>query len=125
MSLNIRPIVSALLRSWAGPALVAAQVAITLAVLANAVYVVKQRIDKIGRPTGLDIRNIFVIHSQSVSQKYQHEATIRADLDYLRSRPGVVAVTTISFPPLGGDGDTVGVMLKPDDQKHAVGTHYY
>ena len=125
MSLNVRPIVSALLRTWAGPALVAAQVAVTLAVLANALYVVKQRIDKIGRPTGMDVENIFVIRSQGVTPKYAHAATIQADLAYLRGRPGVVAVTTMSYPPFGGEGDTIGVMLQLGDQKHAVGTHYY
>jgi putative ABC transport system permease protein len=125
MSLNVRPIISALLRAWTGPVLVAAQVAITLAVLANALYVVKQRIDKIGRPTGMDVPNIFVIHSQGVTDKFALEPTIRADLAWLRAQPGVVAVTSMGYPPLGGDGDTIGVMLQPNDQKHAVGTHYY
>ncbi len=125
MNLNVRPILSALLRNWAGPALVAAQVAVTLAVLTNAFYVVKQRIDKIGRPTGMDVANIFVVHSQGVTDRYAHEATIRADLAYLRGQAGVLAVTTMDYPPLGGEGNTVGVMLHPGDQKHAVGTHYY
>src|SRR5581483_11180209 len=125
MILNVRPIISALLRSLAGPTLVAAQIAITLTVLANALYVVKQRIDRIGRPTGMDVPNIFVVHSQGVTERYVHEASIRADLIALRAHPGVLAVTTMDYPPLGGEGDTVGVMLQPDDQKHAVGTHYY
>jgi len=125
MSLNVRPIVSALLRNWTGPVLVAAQVAITLAVLVNALYIVKLRIEKIGRPSGMDIQNIFVVRNVGVSEKYAHEATIRADLAYLRGTPGVLAVTTMDYVPLSGHGNVVGVMLKPDDQRHAVGTHYY
>jgi putative ABC transport system permease protein len=125
MSLNIRPIISALLRNWAGPVLVAAQVAIALAVVANAVYIVKQRIDKIDRPTGMDVQDIFVIRSDGVTDNYAHEATIRADLAYLRGQPAVVAVTTMDYAPLSGDGNSIGVMLQPDDQRHAVGTGYY
>ena len=54
MSIPFRPIVSALLRNRTGALLVALQIAIALAVLVNAVYIVKQRVDKIGRPTGMD-----------------------------------------------------------------------
>ncbi len=50
----MRPILSALLRNRTGAVLVAIQIAIALAVLVNAVYIVKQRVDKIGRPTGMD-----------------------------------------------------------------------
>jgi putative ABC transport system permease protein len=125
MSLNVRPIISALLRAWTGPVLVAAQVAITLAVVVNALYVVKQRIDKIDRPTGMDVHDIFVIRSEGVAENFAHVATIRADLAYLRSQPAVVAVTTMDYAPLGGEGNSIGVMLQPDDQRHGVATGYY
>ena len=49
MSLDLRPTLSALLRNRTGAVLVAAQVAIALAVLANAAYIVVQRIEKINR----------------------------------------------------------------------------
>ena len=61
MSLNLRPILSALLRNRTGALLVAIQISIALAVLVNAVYIVKQRVDKIGRPTGMDDANIVVV----------------------------------------------------------------
>jgi putative ABC transport system permease protein len=123
--LNVRPIISALCRSWTGPLLVAAQIALTLAVLVNAIYIVKQRLEKIGRPTGIDVGNIFVIRSAGITDKFAHEATIRADLAYLRSVPGVVAVTPIDFPPLSDRGNRLGVMLKANDQAHGVRTNYY
>ena len=47
----MRPILSALLRNRTGAVLAAIQIAIALAILVNAVYIVKQRADKIGRPT--------------------------------------------------------------------------
>jgi putative ABC transport system permease protein len=125
MSLDVRPILSALLRNWTGPALVASQIAITLAVLVNALYIVEQRIARIGQRSGTDIDNIFVIRSVGISDKYAHEASIRADLAYLRSVPGVVAATAMNYFPLGGDGDRFGAMLKPDDQTHAVGSFYF
>jgi putative ABC transport system permease protein len=123
--LNVRPILSALSRSWTGPLLVAAQIALTLAVLVNAIYIVRQRLEKIGRPTGIDVANIFVIRSTGITHNFAHEATIRADLAYLRGMPGVMAVTPIDFPPLSDRGNRPLVMLKANDQAHGIKTNYY
>jgi putative ABC transport system permease protein len=114
-----------MLRNWTGPVLVAAQISITLAVLINAVYIVKQRIDRIGRPSGIDVENIFVIRSAGINERYVHEAAMRADLAYLRGVPGVIAAAPTSSVPLYGRGDRVGLMLKPNDEAHSVITHFY
>src|SRR5262249_34358393 len=121
----MKPIIAALLRNWTGPALVAAQIAITLAVLVNALYIVKQRIDKIGEPAGVDVENIFVVRSVGITDHYAHEAAIQTDTAYLRSIPGVIAVTAMDYFPLGGEGNRFGAMLKADDQTHAVGSTYF
>ena len=91
MSLNVRPILSALLRNRTGAVLVAMQIAIALAVLVNAVYIVKQRIEKIGRPTGIDVPNIFVVSSAGFTDRLPPGASIEEDLAYLRGVPGVIA----------------------------------
>ena len=110
MSLHLRPIVSALLRNRTGAVLVAIQVSIALAVLVNAVYIVKQRIDKIGRPTGMDTANILVVSSSGFARDYDYVAAIRADLAYLRGLNAVVAVTALNSIPLsnGGSASTLG-----------------
>jgi len=51
--MEIRPILSALLRQKTGPLLVAIQVAISLAILANALFIVSQRIATADRPSGV------------------------------------------------------------------------
>ena len=60
MNLNVRPILSALLRNRTGAVLVAMQIAIALAVLVNALYIVMQRIEKMRLPTGIDVDNVLV-----------------------------------------------------------------
>ena len=119
------PLIAALLRNWLGPSLVALQIAIVLAVLVNAMYVVQQRVERIGRPTGIDVENTFAIRSLGFTPRYLHAATIREDLDFLRAAPDVVAATAMDYVPLSGSGNTIGVMLQQDDQKNAVGTSYY
>jgi len=114
LSLELRPILSALLRNRTGAVLVAVQVAIALAVLVNALYIVVQRVEKIGRPTGIDERNLLVIMSQAFTDRYQEVPSIREDLAYLRSVPGVVAATAISAVPLSGSGSAGSLRARPD-----------
>src|SRR3984893_19544259 len=104
MSLHLRPIVSALLRNRTGAVLVAIQVSIALAVLVNAVYIVKQRVDKVGRPTGMDIANILVVSSSGFTRDYDYVAAIRDDLAYVRGVSGVIAATPINSVPLSNAG---------------------
>ena len=112
---NIRPIASALWRNRTGAMLVAFQIAIGLAVLVNAVYVVKQRVDKINRPHGLDTENIFVVTSTGFGADFDYEASWREDIAYLRGLPGVVAATLTSSIPLSGSGSSSGFMAQPGE----------
>ena len=70
MSLNIRPLLSALKRNPTGALLVALQVAITLAVLVNAAWIVHQRIEKIEQPTGINTRDTFVLVVSGSSKQF-------------------------------------------------------
>ncbi|MGH8266012.1 MAG: ABC transporter permease, partial [Steroidobacteraceae bacterium] len=106
MNLHIRPILSALLRNRTGAVLVALQVAIALAVLVNALYIVMQRIEKMGRPTGMDVDNIFVVQSAGFTQRFDLKSSIQEDLAYLRGLPGVIAATPINAIPLSGGGSS-------------------
>src|SRR5262245_2628861 len=53
INLEIRPILLAIVRNKTAPLLVAMQVAISLALLTNALYVVKLRLESAARPSGL------------------------------------------------------------------------
>lgn len=116
MSLHLRPIVSALLRNRTGAILVAIQIAIALAVLVNAVYIVKQRVDKMGRPTGMDIANIFVVSSSGFSNGYDNVAALRDDLAYLRGVSGVIAATSVNSVPLSQSGSATTLTNRPNDR---------
>jgi putative ABC transport system permease protein len=115
MNLNARPILSALLRNRTGALLVAMQIAIALAVLVNALYIVVQRIETINRPTGIDVDNIFVVQSAGFTQHYNEAAAIHEDLAYLRGLPGVRAATVINAIPLSNGGDGELLLTRPDE----------
>jgi putative ABC transport system permease protein len=125
MNLNIGPIVSALLHNRVGPLLVALQIAVALAVLVNCVYIAKQRVEKMSRPSGLDVENIIVVKSLGFAKDFDHAAAIREDLAYLRSVEGVRAATPTShFPIAGGVYDDV-LAAQPDQETLQKLADYY
>ena len=124
---NLRPIASALWRKRTGAILVAFQIAIGLAVLVNAVYVVKQRVEKIGRPTGMDTANMIWVASAGFAKAYDYDASWREDIATLRGLPGVKAASLFSNIPLSGGGSSNGFQPRPGEvtRKDAVEGNNY
>ena len=56
--MEIRPILSSMLRNKTAPLLIAAQVALTLAIVCNALYIIRDRLATAARPTGADEQNL-------------------------------------------------------------------
>lgn len=121
MSLHVRPILSALMRNRTGAVLVAMQVAIALAVLVNALYIVVQRAEKMRRPTGIDVDNVMVIASAGFTDRFQTVPSIQEDLGWLRSLPGVVAASVTGAIPLSDGGSNQPLVTTPG----AHGNEYY
>jgi len=105
--MEIRPILSALLRNKTGGLLVAIQVALSLAILANALSVVQLRMTVMQRPSGIaDETSVFFItsrpvmpasHAEQIAQQLRDSAT-------LRGLAGVLAVAKINSAPLSQSG---------------------
>jgi putative ABC transport system permease protein len=99
--MEIRALLSAMWRSRVGPVLVAAQVAITLAVVVNVAYIVQLRLANISQPTGVDLDNMFWVVSTAYTPDFNVPAAIPADLTWLQSLPGVVAAANSNLIPQG------------------------
>lgn len=116
MSLNIRPVLSALSRNRTGALLVALEIAIALAVMVNAAWIVAQRFQQIEAPSGIDIHDTFAIGVGALSSHSELPAAERQDLAYLRSLPGVIAATVTSSVPLSRYGQGTGLSATPGQQ---------
>ncbi len=124
---ELRPIFSALMRNKLGPILVAIQVALSLAILANAIYIVNLRLDVAARPSGIgnegEVFRVYVSnqalggHEDQVVMQKREAATIRAV-------PGVVSVArTSSFPvSRSGNNTSVSIDRKQDVASAVTGT---
>jgi putative ABC transport system permease protein len=117
--MQFRPIISAMRRNKVGAVLIAVQMAITLAILCNALFIIQQRIALSKRPTGADEANVVVMTHQWVGSPTDISARQAGDLAALRSLPGVQDAYATNSVPLSDGGSTTGVSLHPD-QKSAT-----
>ena len=124
--MEIRPILSALLRSKTGAFLIAAQVALTLAILGNAIYIVQDRLAIAARPTGADEANTFYIRFYGFRDGIDVPAMLDADLAMMRAMPGVEAVATANMAPLTQSGWNLSVQPNSnDDAVESTNTAFY
>src|SRR6185503_20095668 len=123
--MEIRPILSAMLRNKTGAILVGLQIALTLAVVANSVFIIMQRVEKIGRPPGIDSDNLIFVQSYGFGPNYNQRETVRSDLDTIRALPGVVSASTINGIPLSGGGSATNLGPTAEREKQTVNANYY
>ncbi len=102
--MEIRPILSTILRNRLGAILVAAQIAVTMAVLCNASFLALDRLQTMLRPTGLDVENTFTVDTINFGDGFDYRAETLLDLAAMEAIEGVRSVTTINSIPLSGGG---------------------
>jgi putative ABC transport system permease protein len=126
--MEIRPIFSALMRNKTGPILVALQVALSLAILANALHIVNERRGLAARPSGMDDEHaVFRIQVRTLGNQTpeQELADIKRQSDVLRAVGGVAAVAQVSQMPMSTSGSNTSLALDPRQPKEsAVGSIY-
>ncbi|NHZ77747.1 FtsX-like permease family protein [Massilia sp. CCM 8695] len=110
--MEIRPILSALLRSKTGAILVALQVAISLAILTNALHIVNVRQAVAARPSGIaDEANVVHIKVRHLVEGSHQEQLARqqAETRALRAIGGVLSTAFANQAPMSQSGWTTGL----------------
>jgi putative ABC transport system permease protein len=110
------PILSAMRRNKMGALIIVVQTAITLAILCNSIFIIRQRLDLSDRPSGTQEADIFTIANQWVGQPSDLSSRAQADLAALRSVPGVIDAYISNSYPLSNGGSDDGVSLEPTDR---------
>jgi putative ABC transport system permease protein len=119
ISIPVRPIVSSLIRHKAGVFIMACQVALTLAIVANVIFIITQRVALILQPSGIDEANIVIVDNHWVGPLTLQEAHTRTDADLaaLRALPGVVdAYADYTIPITGPWAELTGVSLEREQK---------
>jgi len=123
--MEIRPIVSALMRSKVAMILIGLQVALTLAIVCNALFIIGQRLENMNRPSGMNETDTFWFGSTGFGQGYDAQAVQQADLALLRQLPGVAAATSTNSVPMSDGGWSTGLSLQPKQKTSTAQSTIY
>ena len=127
--MEIRPILSSLLRNKTGALLIAAQVALSLAIVANALYIIKDRVERTARPSGVaDESSLFRIGIAQLKDPETPEGKVdlqERNAAVLRAIPGVAAVAWSNQSPLSTSGWNMGLSLDTKQAESTTNTAVY
>lgn len=118
-------IIRALMRNKIGAALIALQIALTMTIMVNAVFMMQERNQQMLRPSGVDELNTFYLTNTVFAQDYNNQAALEEDLRLIRSTEGVVDATQINAIPMSGGGWSMGLQTEPGEGKDSTGLAVY
>jgi len=123
--MEIRPILSALMRSKVSMILIGLQVALTLAIVCNALFIIGQRLELMNRPSGMNEADTFMFGSSGFGQGFDGRAVMKSDVALLRQIPGVADATSTNSVPMSGGGWSSGISLQPKQKTSTADTTFY
>ncbi|MDH0866206.1 FtsX-like permease family protein [Mitsuaria sp. GD03876] len=124
--MDILPILSTLKRHKTAAGLIVLQIALTCAIVCNALFLIFQRIDRISADTGMAEEALITLSLSSMARVENPEPQTRADLAALAQVPGVVSAALTNQYPYGRNSNNSSVRLEAGEQarSRAVAGHY-
>jgi putative ABC transport system permease protein len=125
--MQIKPIIAALRHHKAGTTLIALQIALTLAIVCNALFIIHLRMAHMAQSTGVDEAALLTIQNGWVGKPAAGEnaSMLAADLATLRQVPGVVDAYATNTWPLAEGGTVYGMGHTPDKLASVTSTAVY
>jgi putative ABC transport system permease protein len=114
-----------MMRNKTGAILIVLQIAVTMAIMVNAISIMQERTRAMARPTGIDESNIFYIASVGFAENFNERVTIEEDLVALRGMPGVVNATQSNSIPLSGGGWSMSLKTEPGTEIEGTSVALY
>ena len=112
--LEISPIFNAMMRHKSHALLLIIQIALTLAIVANAAFIIENRLTLMNRDSGLPEAQLFKFDVFSFGKDIDLNQQMELDETMLRAIPGVIDAVTINQIPISGSGDNTIFMDRDD-----------
>ena len=112
--MNIRPILSTLRRHKTAAGLIVLEIALSCAIISNAIFLIGSRVEHMQRTSGIAEAELVFISASSLRPELDADVMRREDLAALRAVPGVTAASSVNQIPFGDNVWASGVKLDPD-----------
>ncbi len=123
--MELRPILSTLRRHKTASALIVLEIALSCAIICNALFLIAGRLDRMQRPTGQAENELVRIQLTGIGTDENAAALTRSDLAVLRALPGVKSASVTNQVTFGGGSWNSSVNLTPDQTHQTLSSTVY
>src|SRR5262245_35778827 len=112
--MHFLPILSTLRRHRTAAALIVLQIALTCAIVCNCVFLIRERLQRMDMPSGVAESELVRVQLAGMGTDVDGKALTAADLEALRTIPGVKYVANTNMIPFGGSSWNNSTSKSPD-----------
>ena len=123
--MQLRPILSTLSRHKTAAVLIVLEIALSCAIVCNAVFLILNRIDRLQFPSGMADDELVHLSISSIGRDPESAANTRIDLAALRAIPGVRSVAIVNEMPYGSESENSGVNMAPGQKASTIDVSTY
>lgn len=123
--MELRPILSTLRRHKTAAALIVLEIALSCAIICNAMFLIGGRLERINRPSGVAEDEIVHIQITGIDQDDNAAALTASDLAALRALPGVKSTSVTNQVVFSNNSWNSGIDLSPDQTQPTLRTTVY
>jgi putative ABC transport system permease protein len=123
--MQIMPILSTLRRHRTAAVLIVLEIALTCAIVCNAIFLIRERLAQMDRPSGIVEDELVHVQITGIGARENADALMREDIVALRSIPGVKSVLSTNMIPFGGSSWNSSISTKPDDRDAPINAGMY
>ncbi|HEY1816953.1 MAG TPA: FtsX-like permease family protein [Kofleriaceae bacterium] len=118
-------ILSTLRRHRTASFLIVAEIALTCAIVCNAVFLIRERLARIDQPSGVAESELVRAQLTGIGKQDNAKSITDQDLAALRAIPGVKDTTSINMIPFGGSSWNTGISVNLDDPSNQINVGMY
>ena len=123
--MELRPILSTLRRHKTAAALIVLEIALSCAIICNAMFLIGGRLERMDRPSGVAEDEIVRIQITGIGQSDNAAALTASDLAALRAIPGVKSASVTNEVNFGNSSWNSGVTLTPEQRQPSLNATTY
>ncbi|MBC7978656.1 MAG: ABC transporter permease [Myxococcales bacterium] len=123
--MHFLPIISTLRRHRTAASLIVLEIALTCAIVCNAIFLIRDRLARMDQPSGIAETELVRVVLTGIGERADAGAITAQDLVALRGIPGVRSVASTNMVPFGNSSWNSSISTLPDDPAAPVNAAMY
>ncbi|WP_233843452.1 FtsX-like permease family protein [Dyella sp. 2HG41-7] len=123
--MDIKPILSTLRRHKFTACLLIAQIALTCAIVCNAIFLIGQRLERMNVSTGMAEHELVYVQLANIGHRPDAMARTAADIAALKEIPGVISAMSTNQIPFADSSSNTGIKTDPMQRNNVINAGEY